>query len=106
MSTVKKKVVLEIVEPIGKRVLIRKDENKKQTRSGVYLPDTIEIPTLTGRVIAISRHVENDSEYPLEQYDRVLFNPKEAIPVECEDNNRLFVVPVDDIVAVIRTATG
>jgi len=39
---------LETVEPIGKRVLIRKDEDKKQTKGGIQLPDNIEIPTITG----------------------------------------------------------
>ena len=41
---------LEIVEPIGTRVLIRKDDDKKQTKSGLHLPDKVEIPTLRGRV--------------------------------------------------------
>ncbi|QYU68326.1 co-chaperone GroES family protein [Leptolyngbya sp. 15MV] len=45
---------LEVVEPIGKRVLIRKDEDKKQTKAGIHLPDKVEIPTLTGRVVAVS----------------------------------------------------
>lgn len=40
----------ETVEPIGKRVLIRKDEDKKQTKGGIQLPDNIEIPTITGRI--------------------------------------------------------
>ncbi|MFZ4576481.1 MAG: hypothetical protein ACOYN0_19010, partial [Phycisphaerales bacterium] len=35
---------LETVEPVGKRVLIRKDQDKKQTKSGIHLPDKIEIP--------------------------------------------------------------
>jgi chaperonin GroES len=93
---------LEVVEPIGKRVLLRKDEDKKQTKSGIHLPDKIEIPTLTGRIVAISAQVERDADYPIERYDRVLFNPKQAIPVDFEGDNRLFVVPVEDIVAVIR----
>ena len=93
---------LEIVEPIGKRVLIRKDQDKKQTKSGIHLPDKIEIPTLTGRVVAVSTEVENEPNYPIEQYDRVLFNPKEAIPVDFEGDNRLFVVPIENIVAVFR----
>jgi chaperonin GroES len=93
---------LEVVEPIGKRVLIRKDEDKKQTKSGIHLPDKIEIPTLTGRIIAISAQVERDHDYPLSQYDRVLFNPKHAIPVDFEGDNRLFVVPIEDIVAAFR----
>ncbi|GMV25914.1 MAG: hypothetical protein AMXMBFR58_19450 [Phycisphaerae bacterium] len=92
---------LETVEPIGKRVLIRKDEDRKQTKSGIHLPDKIEIPTLTGRVVAISAQVERDADYPLKQYDRVLFNPKQAIPVDFEGDNRLYVVPVEDVVAVL-----
>lgn len=93
---------LEIVEPIGDRVLIRKDEDKKQTKAGIHLPDKIEIPTLTGRIVAISKMVEKDDDYPLKRYDRVLFNPKHAIPVEFEGDNRLFVIPVEDVVAVFR----
>lgn len=95
---------LEVVEPIGDRVLIRKDEDKKQTKQGIHLPDKIEIPTITGRVVAISAKIERDADYPIKQYDRVLFNPKHAVPVEFEGDNRLFVIPVDDVVAVFRKA--
>lgn len=93
---------LEIVEPVGKRVLIRKDEDRKQTKTGIHLPDKIEIPTLTGRIVAISALVGNDDDYPIKRYDRVLFNPKHAIPVDFEGDNRLFVVPVEDVVAIFR----
>ncbi len=93
---------LEIVEPIGSRVLIRKDEDKKQTKGGIQLPDNIEIPTITGRIVSISAEVENDENIPLRQYDKVLFNPKGAIPVDFEGDNRLFVVEVENVVAVFR----
>ncbi len=93
---------LEIIEPMGKRVLIRKDEDKKQTKSGIHLPDKIEIPTITGRVIAISAQVDRDVDYPIRNYDRVLFNPKHGVPVDFEGDNRLYVVPVEDVVAVFR----
>ncbi len=101
-----KPAAIEIVEPIGKRVLIRKDEDKKQTKSGIHLPDKIEIPTLTGRVVAISAQVGRDQDYPIARYDRVLFNPKHGIPVDFEGDNRLFVIPVEDIVAVFRRDGG
>lgn len=93
---------LEIVEPIGPRVLVRKDEDRRQTKAGVILPDKLEIPTITGRVVAVSAQVEKDENYPIKKYDRVLFNPKHAIPVEFERDNRLFVIPVEDVVAVFR----
>ncbi|MHC4698749.1 MAG: co-chaperone GroES [Planctomycetota bacterium] len=96
------KAKLETVEPLGKRVLIRKDEDKKVTKGGIELPDSIEIPTISGRIVAVSAQVDHDDDFPLRQYDRVLFNPKQAIPVEFEPDNCLFVVPIDDVVAVFR----
>ncbi len=92
----------EIVEPIGNRVLISKDKDKKETKGGIQLPDNIEIPTITGRVVEISAEVENCPDLPLRKYDKVLFNPKGAIPVDFEGDNRLFVVEVENIVAVFR----
>ena len=93
---------LETVEPIGKRVLIRKDEDKKETKGGIQLPDNIEIPTITGRIVSVSAEVEISDDLPLQQYDKVLFNPKGAIPVDFEGDNRLFVVEVENVVAVFR----
>lgn len=92
----------ETVEPIGNRVLIRKDEDKKETKGGIRLPDNIEIPTITGRIVAISAEVRHSEDIPLSQYDKVLFNPKGAIPVDFEGDNRLFVVEVEHVVAVFR----
>ena len=93
---------LETVEPVGSRVLISKDKDKKETRGGIHLPDKIEIPTITGRIVAVSSQVEADEDFPINRYDKVLFNPKHAIPVDFEGDNRLFVVPVEDVVAVFR----
>ena len=92
----------DTVEPLGKRVLIRKDEDKKVTKGGIELPDSVEIPTITGRIVSISAQIDHDDDFPIRQYDRVLFNPKHAIPVEFDSDNFLFVVPIDDVVAVFR----
>ena len=93
---------LETVEPIGNRVLLRKDADKKVTKVGIHLPDKIEIPTLTGRIVAVSAQVDHDEDYPIKQYDRVLFNPKNSLPVDFEGDNQLFVIPIEDVVAVFR----
>jgi chaperonin GroES len=102
----KRSTEFDIIEPIGKRVVVRKDDNKRQTKSGIVLPDTHEIPVITGRVIAISKAIENDEDQTIRQYDKVLFDPREAIPVELEHDNRLFVVHLDRVLAIFRRSTG
>ena len=92
----------EYVEPLGLRILIRKDEARQETRGGIVLPDTSEIPTITGRVVEISVQIDRDDDFPIRKYDKVLFHPKNAIPVDFEADNLLYVVPVEDVVAVFR----
>ena len=94
----------DIVEPVGKRVVIRKDDNKRETKSGIVLPGNHEIPVLTGRIVAISRQIERDEDFPIKKLDKVLFDPREAVPVEFESDNRLFVVPLDKVLAIFRKA--
>ena len=96
----------DVIEPIGKRVVIRKDDNKRATKSGIALPDSHEILVITGRVIAVSKAIENDEDLTIRQYDKVLFDPREAIPVELEHDNRLFVVHIDRVLAIFRRSAG
>ena len=96
----------EYVEPLGNRILVRKDEGRSQTRGGIVLPDDAEIPTITGRVVEISALVERDTDFPVRKYDKVLYHPKRSIPVDLEADNRLFVVPIADVCAVFRKSTG
>lgn len=92
----------ESVEPLGPRILIRKDESRQKTKGGIVLPDSSEIPTITGRVVEISAEVDRDDDFPVKKYDKVLFHPKNAIPVDLEPDNVLYVVPISDVVAVFR----
>jgi len=96
----------DVIEPIGKRVVVRKDDNKRQTRGGIVLPDTHEIPVITGRVIAVSKAIENDEDQTIRQYDKVLFDPREAIPVELEHDNKMFVVSIDRVLAIFRRSAA
>ena len=84
------------------RILIRKDESRQKTRGGIVLPDAAEIPTITGRVVEVSVQIANDGDFPIRKYDKVLFHPKHAIPVDFEPDNLLYVVPIEDVVAVFR----
>ena len=92
----------EFVEPLGPRIVIRKDESRQTTRGGIVLPDKAEIPTITGRVVEVSAQINRDEDFPIRKYDKVLFHPKNAIPVDFEPDNLLYVVPIEDVVAVFR----
>ncbi len=48
-----KKNTFETIEPVGARVLVLKDEPKRQTKGGIALPDAAEIPTITGRIVTV-----------------------------------------------------
>ena len=96
------KMALETIEPVGMRVLIRKDSEKRKTRGGIHLPDDAKTPVLTGRVVAISAQLDSDPDYPLQKYDKVLIDPRNGIPVDFEQDNMLFIIPVEDVVAVFR----
>ena len=97
--------IQEFVEPLGSRLLIRKDEARNTTKGGIVLPDQAEIPTITGRVVEISAQIANDEDFPVKKYDKVLFHPKHAIPVDLESDNVLFVVEIDSVVAVFRRSS-
>jgi chaperonin GroES len=96
------RAALDTIEPVGMRVLVCKDEERRVTKGGIHLPDEAKIPVISGRVVALSAQLENDPDYPLRQYDRVIVDPSSAIPVDFERDNKLYVVPVEDVVAVIR----
>jgi chaperonin GroES len=96
------RVVLEVIEPIGDRVLIRKDDERRTTKGGIHLPDDAKIPVISGRIVALSIQVENDPDYPLSRYDKVLIDPRNGIPVDFEQDNKLHIIPVEDVVAVFR----
>ena len=96
------KMTMETIEPVGLRVLVRKDEEKRTTRGGIHLPDDSKTPVLTGRVVAISVQIDSDPDYPLQKYDKILMDPRNGIPVELEQDNKLFIIPIEDIVAVFR----
>lgn len=100
-------IELEAVQPVGKRVLIRREAPKTQTKAGIHLPGGMVIPTLIGRILALSPQVEADSDFAnLRVYDRVLFHPAAQVPVDFEPgDNPLVVVPVTDIVAIIARGT-
>ena len=75
---------------------------KKQSETFMAAVSMQEIPTITGRVVEVSLQIERDADFPIEKYDKVLFHPRNSVPVDFEQDNLLYVVPIEDVVAVFR----
>ncbi|WP_086232375.1 co-chaperone GroES [Campylobacter devanensis] len=83
--------------PLGKRVLIEREEELKTTASGIIIPDNAskEKPS-EGKVIAISKEVEGIS-----QGDRVVFAKYSGSEITL-DNKKYLVLNTDDILGIIK----
>lgn len=102
MEEVRNKVSEYTILPLSARVLIRKDDDKKETKGGIILPDSSEVPVITGRIVEISPDLADNSEFPAKTYDKVIVNPSRAIPVDLEHGNKLYIIPAKDVIAVFR----
>ena len=83
--------------PLGKRVLIEREEELKTTASGIIIPDhaSTEKPS-EGKVIAVSKEVEGISEG-----DRVVFAKYSGSEITL-DNKKYLVLNTDDILGIIK----
>ena len=83
--------------PLGKRVLIEREEELKTTASGIIIPDNAskEKPS-EGKVIAVSKEVEGISEG-----DRVVFVKYSGSEITL-DNKKYLVLNTDDILGIIK----
>lgn len=106
MAETSSKMSQYTILPLCGRVLIRKDDDKKETKGGIILPDDSAVPVITGRVVEISPDLETDLNFPVKQYDKVIVNPTRAIPVDLEIGNKLYVIPSKDVIAVFRKNDG
>lgn len=99
MSTDTNKIEMEVICPLNGYVLVRKDDNRKETKGGIALPDDMEIPVLTGRIIGMDPLIED--ELGIKELDKVIVRPGNAMQVDFE-NERVYLLPAHDIIAVIR----
>lgn len=47
-----------MLKPLGKRVIIKRDESKVETESGLLIPDAAQKPELSGTVLAVGPQTE------------------------------------------------
>jgi chaperonin GroES len=98
-----KKEDLMKLQPIGKRIVIKKVEAEKTTSSGIVLPQSAQEKPQYAEVVAISEDVINDEEVKsvLEVGDKVIYSQYSGTDVKLDDEEYI-VIKYEDVLAVVR----
>jgi chaperonin GroES len=88
-------------KPIGLRVLVERLEEEAKTASGIIIPDNAKEKPLEGKVIAISKEVEEDETLPIKEGDKVVFAKYAGTDITI-DGKEYLVLNTDDILGIIE----
>ncbi|ACM92223.1 chaperonin GroS [Nautilia profundicola AmH] len=88
-------------KPIGLRVLVERVEEEAKTASGIIIPDNAKEKPLEGKIVAISKEVEEDENLPLKEGDKVVFAKYSGTDITIEGKEYL-VLNTDDILGIIE----
>lgn len=87
-------------QPVGRMLLVMKDEDITETSGGIILPEDNKIPTLTCIVLAAGPQVEPTFFTDKIIGSRILVSPQSAIPVSYESNNKRYLVDYEKVLAI------
>jgi len=82
--------------PLGKRVLVSRVEEPKTTASGIIIPDSAKEKPSQGKVLAVSKEVENVSVD-----DTVVFGQYAGSELTL-DGTTYLVIEVDDLLGIVK----
>jgi chaperonin GroES len=93
------------LQPIGDRVVIKREESEGRTAGGIVLPDTAKDKPARGKVVSVGdgRLMENGERSPMQvkEGDRVIFSSYAGETFKVGDEE-LLLMREDDILAVIE----
>ncbi len=83
-------------QPLGKRVLIQRVEEAQTTASGIYIPDSAKEKPSQGKVLAVSKEVED-----VAVDDTVVFGKYSGNELTL-DGTTYLVIEVDDLLGIVK----
>ena len=93
------------IEPLGDRVVIRRDDSEETTAGGIVLPDSAQDKPARGRVISVGDGKLLDDgtrgEMQVTAGDRVLFSSYAGEAIELDEEEYLLMTE-DNILAIIE----
>ncbi|MDD3468280.1 MAG: co-chaperone GroES [Campylobacterales bacterium] len=85
-------------KPLGKRILVERTEEVTKTASGIIIPDSAKEKPQMGKVVAVSKKLEDKGE--VKCGDTVLFGKYAGTEISVEGKEYL-VMSIDDILGVM-----
>ncbi len=85
-------------KPLGKRILVERTEEVTKTASGIIIPDSAKEKPQIGKVVAVSKKLEDKGE--VKCGDTVLFGKYAGTEISVEGKEYL-VMSIDDILGVM-----
>ncbi len=85
-------------KPLGKRILVERTEEVTKTASGIIIPDSAKEKPQMGKVVALSKKVDERGE--VKKDDTVLFGKYAGTEITV-DGKEYIVMSVDDILGVM-----
>ncbi len=105
MATATKKKSKIKLQPLGDRVVVKREESEEKTAGGILLPDSAKDKPARGRIVSVGsgRLLEDGSRGKLQVKvnDRVIFSSYAGETFKVEDEE-LLLMREDDILAVIE----
>ncbi len=105
MATATKKKSKVKLQPLGDRVVIKREESEETTAGGILLPDSAKDKPARGQVISVGngRLLDDGSrgELQVKVGDRVIFSSYGGETLNLDDEE-LLLMREDDILAVIE----
>jgi chaperonin GroES len=93
------------IRPLGDRVVVKAVEREEQTKSGIYIPDTVQEKPQEALVVAVGngKLLDNGTRQPIDLKvgDRVLYSKYAGTEIKQIDEEYL-ILRESDILAVIE----
>ncbi|MGE0755416.1 MAG: co-chaperone GroES [Pirellulaceae bacterium] len=93
------------LQPLGDRVVVKRDESEEKTAGGILLPDTAKDKPARGSIVSVGNGKLLDdgsrSQLQVKVGDRVIFSSYAGENFKVEDEE-LLLMREDDILAVIE----
>jgi len=93
-------VLVEGVQPLGSRVLLRILEEESVTPSGLVLPDTAKEKPQRGKVVAVG---DDDETIKVSPGDDVLYSKYSGTELKIAAEDYL-IIDATDLLAIVRTS--